>query len=84
MLCNLIIGLSLIIPTFAASHPRGAFATYYNNVDDLLDGQDGIPVHPADYQDSGKLATAVDVDGNAIEQVEAHISYWQGRYYLYS
>ena len=62
----------------------GVYATYYNNVDDLLSGQDGIPIHPVDYQGSGKLATAVDEDGNGLEQAEAHLSYYEGRYYLYS
>lgn len=71
----------------AAALPRnnkGAYATYYNNIPDLLDGQDGIPIHPADYQASGKLATSVDQDGNGMEQVEAHLSYYEGKYWLYS
>lgn len=66
------------------SNSSTAYATYFNNVPDLLDGQDGIPLHPADYQGSGKLAVALDVDGNAMEQAEAHISYFEGRYFLYS
>lgn len=64
--------------------PHGVYATYHNNVEDLLSGQDGIPIHPIDYQASGKLSMAVDQDGNAMEQVEAHLSYYEGRYFLYA
>ncbi|KLU86971.1 hypothetical protein MAPG_05977 [Magnaporthiopsis poae ATCC 64411] len=70
--------------TNTPSSSDGVYATYHNNLDDLLQGRDGIPIHPVDYQASGKLATAVDQDGNGLEQAEAHLSYFEGRYYLYS
>ncbi|KAK8124247.1 uncharacterized protein PG998_000006 [Apiospora kogelbergensis] len=77
----LALGASLCQATVAPRNSSdNVYATYHNNVEDLLDSQDGIPVHPVDYQASGKLATAVDQDGNGLEQVEAHLSYYEDFY----
>ncbi|CEF76293.1 unnamed protein product [Fusarium graminearum] len=61
-----------------------AYATYINFAEhDILDNDDGLPTHPL-LTDYGKVTYPITTDGNGREQVEAHLSYWEGKYWMYA
>ncbi|KAI6753728.1 hypothetical protein FGRA07_05154 [Fusarium graminearum] len=61
-----------------------AYATYINFAEhDILDNDDGLPTHPL-LPDYGKVTYPITTDGNGREQVEAHLSYWEGKYWMYA
>lgn len=60
-------------------------ATVHNfNPDDLLDGNDGMPPHPLNPLKYGKPVLHIDVDGNGIEEHANSVSYFDGKYYMYT
>lgn len=69
-----------------AHTPRGttiATAIINNFAPDLLGGRDGLPPSPAYPLKYGPFNTSIDVDGNAIDAHEAHLAYFEGRYWMY-
>lgn len=52
--------------------------------DDVLRGDDGLPPHPLQPFLYGAPTYPITADGNGLEMVEAHLSYWEGMYYMYS
>lgn len=72
--------------TAPAPMPRSttiATAVINNFAPDLLSGQDGLPASPAFPLKYGPFNTSIDVDGNAIDAHEAHLAYFEGRYWMY-
>ncbi|KAM0540661.1 hypothetical protein ACHAO7_011006 [Fusarium culmorum] len=66
------------------SDPSVAYATYINSAEhDILDNDDGLLTHPL-LPDYGKVTYPITTDGNGREQVEAHLSYWEGKYWMYA
>ncbi|RGP71249.1 glycoside hydrolase family 43 [Fusarium longipes] len=61
-----------------------AYATYINFAErDILDNNDGLPTHPL-LPNYGKATYPITIDGNGRQQVEAHLSYWEGKYWMYA
>ncbi|KAG8353865.1 hypothetical protein FVEN_g8121 [Fusarium venenatum] len=61
-----------------------AYATYINFAEqDILNNDDGLPTHPL-LPDYGKATYPITTDGNGRQQVEAHLSYWEGKYWMYA
>lgn len=62
-----------------------AYATKINFApEDILDGEDGMPPHPLQPHRYGKPVYPVTADGDGLEMVESHLSYWEGKYWMYS
>lgn len=90
------LGLVLLLvlvaaPAAASSGPTRTgradvrYATLHNFAPkDLLNGDDGLPPSPAAPLRYGAPTLAVDDRGNGIEEHEATISYFNGKYYKYS
>lgn len=85
---SLILTLALNLPVSAyrtLSSPDIAYATIRNfQKPSLLDSGDGLP--PSQYAPLiySEPVLWIDTDGNAIDNHESHISFFEGRYYLYS
>jgi hypothetical protein len=80
--------LALITLGYPAAVSQGvgdtAFATYINfAAKDILNGDDGLPPHPLLPQ-YGKPTYPITVDGNGREQVEAHLTYYEGKYWMHA
>lgn len=60
------------------------FATYHNFATEDILKDDGLPPHPLQGLPYGKLTYPIDTDGNGREQVEAHLSYYEGKYWMHS
>ncbi|ENH66300.1 N-sulfoglucosamine sulfohydrolase [Fusarium oxysporum f. sp. cubense race 1] len=61
-----------------------AYATYINFAEqDILENDDGLPTHPL-LPHYGKATYPITTDGNGRQQVEAHLSYWEGTYWIYA
>lgn len=69
----------------SSNQSTAPFATKINfALDDILDGDDGLPPHPLQPLIYGKPVYPRTVDGNGLEMIESHLGYWEGRYWLYS
>jgi len=84
------IGFILVAPTFlieARSHGQhdapSTEAVINNFAPDLLDGDDGLPTSPAFPLKYGPFNTAIDVEGNGIDAHEAHLGFFDGKYWMY-
>ncbi|HEX5474095.1 MAG TPA: hypothetical protein VFX12_05465 [Vicinamibacterales bacterium] len=82
------IGVATPGPAVVASGPSSARASsaeavLNNFAPDLLHGDDGLPPSPRFPLEYGPVNTALDVDGNAIDAHEAHLAYFEGRYWMY-
>ena len=61
------------------------YATWLNwGTNDLLDGQNGMPPSAIQPWKYGQPLYPVTTEGNGREQVEGHLSYYAGKYYLYA
>lgn len=60
------------------------FATYHNFATDEILEDDGLPPHPLQGLPYGKPTYPITIDGNGREQVEAHITYYEGKYWMHS
>jgi hypothetical protein len=61
-----------------------ASATYINfATTDILNGDDGLTPHPL-LPDYGKPTYPITTDGNGREQVEAHLTYFEGKYWMHA
>ncbi|EXL90479.1 hypothetical protein FOIG_16271 [Fusarium odoratissimum NRRL 54006] len=61
-----------------------AYATYINFAEqDILENDDGLPTHPL-LPHYGKATCPITTDGNGRQQLEAHLSYWEGTYWMYA
>lgn len=60
------------------------YATYINFADDILDGDDGLPPHPTQPLPYGKPTYPITTDGNGREQVEAHLTHFEGKYWMHA
>jgi hypothetical protein len=61
------------------------YATYINfAATDILDGDDGLTPHPMQPLPYGKPTYPTTMDGNGREQIEAHLSYFEGKYWMHS
>jgi hypothetical protein len=89
-------GLTLVVAIIGLARDprlvaRGASATQATSVaallnnfgPDLLHGNDGLPPSAAFPLKYGPPNTQIDVDGNAIDAHEAHLAYFEGRYWMY-
>ncbi|KUL87146.1 hypothetical protein ZTR_05615 [Talaromyces verruculosus] len=65
----------------AQQHP---YATYINFATDILDNDDGLTPHPLQGLPYGKPTYPLTADGNGREQVEAHLTYFEGKYWMHS
>lgn len=86
----LLIGVAGIAAGAAASEARPssgdavrAVAVLNNFAPDLFHGDDGLPASPRFPLKYGPVNTAIDVDGSAIDAHEAHLAYFEGRYWMY-
>lgn len=63
---------------------RNHTATYVNfAVENILNGDDGLPSHP--FQPKyGQWTYPVTEDGDGREQVEAHVTYFEGKYWMHA
>lgn len=59
-------------------------ATYINYATDVLDGDDGLPPHPMQPLPYGKPVYPITTDGNGREQAEAHLTYFEGKYWIHA
>lgn len=74
-----------IVPLFISLASSFKYATYHNfATDDILDNDDGLTPHPLQDLPYGKPTYPVTVDGNGREQVEAHLTYYEGKYWMHS
>lgn len=71
------------MPTESRRPATRAYAVLNNFAPDLLHGKDGLPPSPAFPLKYGPFNTAIDVDGDAIDAHEAHLAYFQGKYWMY-
>lgn len=58
-------------------------AVLNNFAPDLLHGDDGLPPSPRFPLKYGPVNTAIDVEGNEIDAHEAHLAYFEGKYWMY-
>ncbi|RMJ11841.1 hypothetical protein CDV36_008502 [Fusarium kuroshium] len=86
MLKTALFAMALGLSGSAASpHKSPPQATLLNFAsEDILGGDDGMPPHPLQGLPYGKPLYPVTSDGDGLEMVEAHLSYWEGKYYMYS
>ncbi|CAL5867334.1 uncharacterized protein PFLUO_LOCUS1549 [Penicillium psychrofluorescens] len=78
---------AVLATSFVSSSPTSGpnYATYINfATDDILDNDDGLPPHPLQGLPYGKPTYPLTVDGNGREQVEAHLNYFEGKYWMHS
>ncbi|KAF3390088.1 hypothetical protein DPV78_011591 [Talaromyces pinophilus] len=62
-----------------------ACATHINFApEDILEGEDGLEPHPLQPFRYGKPVYPVTKEGNGLEMNESHLSYWEGKYFMYS
>lgn len=62
-----------------------AYATYINfATTDILNGDDGLPPHPLQGLPYGYPTYPITVDGNGREQVEAHLTFFEGKYWMHA
>ena len=63
----------------------GPYATYINfGQEDLLDGNDGLQPHPTQPLKYGPLLYPIDDVGNGRQQFEAHVTHYEGKYWMHS
>ena len=74
----------LSIAAIAASKSAPCATSFNFAPKDALDGDDGLPPHSLQPLRYGKPVYPTTVDGDGLEMVEAHLSYWDGSYYMYS
>ncbi|CAK7200595.1 hypothetical protein SEUCBS139899_003293 [Sporothrix eucalyptigena] len=80
-LCGLFCLLGLLWSTSALDV---SYASYINFAGvDILGGNDGLPSHPL-LPNYGKPTYPITTDGNGREQVEAHLSYFEGSYWMHA
>lgn len=72
------------LPIFASLAFCSSFATYRNFATENILDDDGLPPHPLQGLPYGKPIYPIDIDGNGREQVEAHITYYEGKYWMHS
>jgi len=68
---------------YGQHHAPAAEAVLNNFAPDLLAGDDGLPTSPAFPLRYGPFNVALDIDGNAIDAHEAHLAFFEGKYWMY-
>lgn len=63
---------------------NGLYATYINFAKDILDGDNGLAPHPMQPLPYGKPVYSVTTDGNGREQAEAHLTFFEGKYWMHA